>query len=464
MKNIYKNGLLLTLPLALCAQTLYVQEDANIRVTPSLTSDIAGVYKKDEKVDVIKKVFSENGTWYETSKGYVSVDLLQKDKQQRTDTIRLKMDVNKDFKESILSADDEQYTITLIYARASIVEEFIEKNLKDNTNYFILERDGYYKVIYGLYEDKLDGRLAFKNLDDAFKKNGYTTKIETLRNAHNLKYKPLSIEQQTDSKGIVSKSTNQEGLYIDVTNDTVYTRIPKELQPKLLVEKSQKIQEQQAQEETDKIEEIQVEEKIHGNFSYAKNFENEKFPQTKQPQDVKEQVSYLRNMFVSMQVSTNKFDGSKKDISGSILIDNPKTNGMGYKLSIGKYIYERYALAFNYNNVDLDQINIYSYSFSLDYRFKNEYHPYMGVTFGKIYKKWNKDPLVNSTIKDNEISSYLYGAQGGAIYPLKNNWFIDGTLSYQKFDLKTNLISTPAKSIVEYKDRKALELGIRYEF
>lgn len=51
-------------------------EDSNIRKEPSLNSQINAILLKEEQVEVINKVLTEHGYWYETPKGYISSDLL----------------------------------------------------------------------------------------------------------------------------------------------------------------------------------------------------------------------------------------------------------------------------------------------------------------------------------------------------------------------------------------------------
>jgi len=397
-------------PLVLFAgDTVFVKQTINIYETPSLSAKVVGNYKKRAPIGILERISNEDGVWQKTEDGYVLGKYL-----------------------SFRQLNITQYDPVLEnQQQASTVSWYA----KESSN--IRNKPTVKSEVIGIY-----------------KKN-----------------EPINYLQKLHTKNAGTWIQSDRGF---VSSELVSQKISivKNLEPQIIDEDTQASVELPSVKEVAKKEEQKEEQttleqiplKIYGNFEYAKNLENEKSQQVVITKNIKKQSSYLENIFVEVGTSFNSFDGSKKDIEGSILTNAPKTEGMGYKISVGKYIFDRYALGFHYDNVDLNQINIYSYSFSLDYRFDTEYQPYLGFTLGKIYKKWNIDPLVNSTIKDNDISSNLYGIQGGALYPLKNNWFLDGKISYQKFNLKTNLISTPAKSIIEYKDRKGLEVGVRYQF
>ena len=78
MKTILKYGVL-TLPTLLLSNTMFLIQDANIRSNPTLQSDVVTTIKKNAPIEVIKKVYTKNnGTWYQTTQGYLSVELLRK--------------------------------------------------------------------------------------------------------------------------------------------------------------------------------------------------------------------------------------------------------------------------------------------------------------------------------------------------------------------------------------------------
>ena len=53
------------------------KRNLNIRASNNLSSSILEVLKKGESIKIEKKVYSQNGTWYKTPKGYISEELLK---------------------------------------------------------------------------------------------------------------------------------------------------------------------------------------------------------------------------------------------------------------------------------------------------------------------------------------------------------------------------------------------------
>jgi hypothetical protein len=83
----------LLLSISLSASTGILKEDANFRDKPSLKALKVNTLRKGEEVKIIKKVVSDKyGTWYETNKGFISLELIQ------TNNSKISRDVNKDKK------------------------------------------------------------------------------------------------------------------------------------------------------------------------------------------------------------------------------------------------------------------------------------------------------------------------------------------------------------------------------
>jgi len=239
-----------------------------------------------------------------------------------------------------------------------------------------------------------------------------------------------------------NKSVKKD-LYIDPKTDTVYTLVPKEL---LVHLKKKDIAPPQP-----KV--------IYGNFEYAKLFESEKPVSQK-----KSKIDSNKNYFIGASLGVNTFDMSKTNQSGAIEIDTPDEKSVGIKLQGGIY-HKNYALYGNYEYNPLDNLDLHALYVSFDYIFQSQFNPYVGFSLGTIQGRWTKDLLVNSAkTKDQKMSSMLYGVQTGIKYPLDDRYEFLTQFSYQKFDLQTDLISTPAKSLIEYKDKKTLEIGVRYRF
>ena len=124
----------------------------------------------------------------------------------------------------------------------------------------------------------------------------------------------------------------------------------------------------------------------------------------------------------------------------------------------------QYIVSLNYEYLNLDDINLYNFYASVDYKFNTQFNPYIGISLGVSNLKWKIDPLTNSQEKDNLQSSVLYGIQAGTLHPLKNQWSLYTKASYHFYDHETKLISTPAQATINHKDKFAVGVGVRYSF
>lgn len=171
-----------------------------------------------------------------------------------------------------------------------------------------------------------------------------------------------------------------------------------------------------------------------------------------------------RKYFIGFEINQNKLNIEQNDQIGSIILSNSlDKNATSFNFQIGKK-FDNYLLSTNYERLNSFDAKIDSYYVSLDYQFNHKLRPFIGISLGKNDLTWKVDPLANSQTKDKKISSFMYGIQAGLNYPIDKKWSIYSKLSYQKFNLKTKLISIPAKSEIIYKNRSSLGLGIRYFF
>ena len=240
----------------------------------------------------------------------------------------------------------------------------------------------------------------------------------------------------------VEKNLNNK-LYIDSKTDTVYTLIPKELL-------SKKIKQNKPEEQ-----------KIHGNFEYAKLFENEKDGRQK---ELIATINPFKDYFVGLSLGYTYYAIDKTNQIGLIELNTPNNKATSLKIQAGKYI-ENYALALNYQKDTLDDLDTDALYLSLDHTYPNFYNIYAGISLGYIQGRWNKDLLVNSAkTKDQKMSSYLYGIHSGWKYTINPQWDFITQISYQRFKLDTDLISTPAKSEIKMDEKRSLEFGVRYNF
>lgn len=168
--------------------------------------------------------------------------------------------------------------------------------------------------------------------------------------------------------------------------------------------------------------------------------------------------------FLGFDLNSNRVNIDKNDKAGSIILnDSLDESGISFNIHLGRR-FSNYLLAANYERTNLDDVKIDSYYLSLDYEFTHKYRPFIGVLLGKSDLTWKIDPLVNSQTKDKKLSSYIYGLQAGINYPINKEWIFFSKARYEKFDLKTKLISVPTESEIIYKNRSSLGIGIRYFF
>ncbi|MDD2790672.1 MAG: opacity family porin [Sulfurimonas sp.] len=179
--------------------------------------------------------------------------------------------------------------------------------------------------------------------------------------------------------------------------------------------------------------------------------------------DMQKEKNY--NFFVGASLNYNKLEVTKKDQVGEILLNNSLDDAAtSLGVQVGTRIAQNYVASLNYEKVNLDAMKMQSLYLSFDYQFDNILHPFIGASVGISYLEWLNDPLVNSSIKDNKLSSLMYGIQAGAEYMIDEHWSLYSILSYQKLDLTTELISSPAKAEVQYEDKSSVGVGIRYNF
>ncbi len=174
---------------------------------------------------------------------------------------------------------------------------------------------------------------------------------------------------------------------------------------------------------------------------------------------------YFSDNFIGLAVTLNSLKVAQNNEIGTIPL--PKKldeQGSSFILQVGTKLKEHYVISGNYEALNLNDIKINSYFVSVDYKLPYNYNPYLGVSLGGGELEWKTDPLVASVVKPGKIFSMLYGIQGGVEYPVEDNWSIFSQLSYQKFDFKTNLVSTPAKGNITHDDKKSLGIGLRHSF
>lgn len=211
------------------------------------------------------------------------------------------------------------------------------------------------------------------------------------------------------------------------------------------------------------------------NVAYKSDFPlEEKVNKSKEKIQKKENISEANlvkkivnkdKYFLGVSFNLNHLNVKKNDIYGQIdLTKELEDKKNSYTINVGRVFNNKYLVSYNYEYLDLNEIDLESHYISLDYKFDTYLTPYVGLSLGYSSLKWNIDPLNNSEIKDTKASSFMYGVQSGIIYPLTDNLNFIGNISYKRFDLKTKLKSLPAVSEIVHKNKSSLGFGIRYNF
>jgi hypothetical protein len=170
------------------------------------------------------------------------------------------------------------------------------------------------------------------------------------------------------------------------------------------------------------------------------------------------------NYFIGFNINQNNLQIEQNDKIGSISLNKElDKSGLSYSIEFGKKI-NNYIISTNYEIVNLDDVNIKNLTFNIDYIFKHKLNPFIGLSLGKSDLLWEIDPLVNSQTKDTKLTSLIYAIQAGIYYPIDKKWSIFSALKYQKYNFKTELISTPAQSDILHNSKTSFGLGLRYFF
>lgn len=174
--------------------------------------------------------------------------------------------------------------------------------------------------------------------------------------------------------------------------------------------------------------------------------------------------SYAKDIFIDLSTGYTHAAYTKKDISGSIQIDDLDDNGYLYELAIGYRLSKEVFTTLNYQYSKLDEIEFDDYYVTLNYQFLEKLKPYVGILLGKSYLRWKEDPLLVSKKKDRTSGSFIYGVQAGLEYTLSNNLSFVSKFIYSRTNHGTNLHSNNAKSYIDHDSKSQLLLGLRFVF
>lgn len=364
-------------------------EDLNVRESASLKSQVVNVYLRGERVDVIKKIYTkDNGTWYHTSEGYISIELLHR------------------------------------------------VHLPNNIQ-IINESDKKSKKVYVEY---------FKDLP-----------IYKESNKNNA---PIGLLKANVVLDVECEITNRKEKHPWFKTDMGYIQSPYLYNPGLLTSClfEEKIYGNFAYAKSFANEEYKEKEekKIHGNFEYAKAFKNEKEYETK-----KKSKPY--KLFVGALITPTLFDIDK---SNNLNIDSSLDDTtIGFNIHGGIHYNEYLDFILNYDYLPFDDTTLNQYYLSSNYKFNHKYNPYVGISVGMSQLSWTKDPLTNSDTKDKKSqSNFFFGIQGGIEHKYTNDYSVIAQVSYQALKHTTDIENGTNTGTINHTNKLQIGMGLRYEF
>lgn len=173
---------------------------------------------------------------------------------------------------------------------------------------------------------------------------------------------------------------------------------------------------------------------------------------------------YSSDCFVDISTGYSNSPYVKKDITGSININDLDENGYLYDLAVGYRINDKLFSTLNYQYSKFDDIDYDNFYITLNYQFESSLKPYVGLLVGKSFLHWNKDPLNSSQNIDWTSGSFMYGLQVGLEYKINENLTFIPRVLHSRTDHGTNLISAPAQSYIEHDSKTQVLFGLRSGF
>ena len=161
-----------------------------------------------------------------------------------------------------------------------------------------------------------------------------------------------------------------------------------------------------------------------------------------------------------------KYSNSQNDKSGNIVLTKPIEDKVA-TLGVTQYIkidklpknYLSY-IDYSYNtNSDKKMHNLFV---GVDRYSNSKYNLYIGSGIGYSLLDWSKDPLNNSTAKDENSGSIAGEIHAGILYALNNKTKLDISLKYLRYDHDTDLKVGTTLSTLEDTSQYLFIIGIRF--
>ncbi|MDX9743952.1 MAG: hypothetical protein RBT59_09055 [Arcobacteraceae bacterium] len=396
---------------SLYGTTGIINKDVKIREFPSMKAKTVATRKKGRELEILQKVDGgKDGYFYQTPKGFVYETFITLNEEPDVIEVPLQKDVLK-------------------------VENNITTEEINNTTQ----------------------KIEIMKIDSVTEEVIPVTPvlIVPLRTNNESNTKEIVVEQkETPSQHVVVVKIAEDMAQATSSQEIITDSLP----PKVYVENQIVAEDKQEKSAEVGYEDSKVASKGEENIA---NEQTEVKSSPIQPPIIKEQPKN----FVGLSLNLNSLSVKQHNEIGTITLPRKLDDqGTSFTFQLGTKLKKDYILSGNFETINLADVKINSYFLSVDYQLPYFLNPYLGISLGMSDLEWQRDPLVKSTTKDTQLSSFLYGIQGGVSYPIEDTWSIVSQFSYQKLDFKTNLTSTPAKGNITHDDKKSLGIGLRHSF
>jgi len=388
----------------LFADMAILKEDANIRDRASLNSKVIDVGLKGDKLQIIQKVHTKtDGTWYQTQKGYIALDLVDIE----YDLAKL---YNLDNNVSYIYSED----ILTIYADSNNSEDSIATLEAYKYEPIICQKfiNGYKYLWYKTQKGWINGSYVVQP------KFLTTCKDDNIVEDEEILVSSLEEEIQTNSQ-----------LENNITQDV--KKEPEEHKQELKVEEKPKTE--------DKIVEVK---------------------QTKIEQKHIDLFAGVMFGFNNLSINTEQISGSTIDLQTPL--DN---TGLSGNLHLGIRYNKNYQVILNYDYITLDDVTLNNFYLSVNYQFQNRFNPYIGLSSGLSLLKWKSDPLGVSDMKESESKAGGFiGLQTGLEYFYNQQYSFITQFLYQEFFHETQIVDGSNEALIKHDRVIQFGIGFRYWF
>ena len=264
----------------------------------------------------------------------------------------------------------------------------------------ISEKDGFYKVYTGPFEDEYDANSALREIQKKIAKDAFVVEVKLNGN-----------------KLVVSEDIKK------IENDKV----------------AKKEQAKKKEAQKDNRVEVQI---INGTVVTEEN-----------KKETKQRTNSNNNFFVGLSAGASKFELDRKNITMSSV-------AYTYGVAVGYYFTNNIYMTLNYDRSTLSTAYLDTFSTSINYKLDPVFlvSPYIGLIGGMNSLNWE-----NSSYKDNQESAFVPGIKLGAEIAISDNATLILFGRYMMLDY-TAVSESSNQRTVEFSNEISGNVGVRYNF